>query len=1438
MQLHMQGDGMRRKRLPNLAIILLLFLSCFLNILYIDESSADDLYDFYVSNDYKPSTPGWGVTHFDKIQNAINKSNNGNRILVLNGTYYENIIINRTSLSVFGEDPINTIIEATSTGNAVTITNPSVALSKFTIMNSGSDDNNAVVYINGSYCKIIDTAITGGKHGIYINNSVNTTIHLNTIESNSGNGVYLFQSDNSTIKYNTITDNEGNGIFSYNSSDNTIRHNPSIKFNKLNGVFLNDRCKNNAIKYNNISENKQNGIYLNKQCNYNIDISHNDIYNNKDNGIKIINSSNNQLTSNTVQCNKNYGIMIVGSNNKIENSNISKNRHGLFLFADDNSIIINNNIHSNSHDGIRLQNSTGNNISTNRITDNSRYGVYIDYFATGNKIFNNYFEGNKFNAEDISDVKNYWNITIEPGPNIIKGPNISGNYWCDYTGCDITHNGLGNTLYKINDTIVGNVDYYPLVISPSVLTYSPPKDEIVSVSVEIHLTFSKSMNQITTEDNFSIDPQVSGNFVWGNNNTTMTFTPASNLQHNTNYNIMVDKNATDSQCNVMLDDHKWNFITIPEIIPGPPKNFDTTGEGRFMIDISWTKGVDASRTYIEYNQTSDTWERGNGTMIYDGTGELYSHTGLDSATTYYYQAWSYNATSGLWNETYVSDNATTGANQAPDFGNPNPLNDSKDRQRSFTWSIAITDPEGDTFNWTIECSNGENSGGTAETDGIKSLTLSGLDYETEYTIWVNATDEYGAETKEWFKFTTKAEYIPPPPPPEPVPLKANAGGPYNQTKGLPIIFNGVATGGTSPYKYSWDFGDGSTGTGTRPAHTYTTAGTYTATLTVIDENSDEDEATATVIISEDTTPPEISIIQHGLLYPFQNIYKFKAYITDNVAVKNVTIKYWYAGCNIIRTAEMENTITEPDIYQKKITADQVYDRIYCIIYAYDTSGNVADTKKPFVDHGGPYENYFVLQNIVFNASGSFDLDGNITEYAWNFGDGTTGTGEIIKHKYLTDGNYTVTLTITDDDGNTTTDTTYALIDEGKKIEPSSEIINKLKELYNITGNFFAYDTDGDGKVDTFFDPAGVLKDVKGSVLTLNNNSVFLLSLDDPYVPEFMWDINTTADTDSIITIKEVKVDNVEPVEKGDTATVTVTIDKNKSWICLHISDNYPHAPLTVKVNDTIISEDMIWRKNSRIYVLDNPGTEYHFIYEGIITPETLKWIRFTPAAYGTIDENNPTITIEYNVPVTIEYADIVSLYISEDEIIPITVTITSELQTSDYKTYTYTPDRNLPSGEYEIHIEARDEAGNLWRNNSFYSFISYEYEEQGSNIFSIIPYLGFIIGIGIAVFLLSKKFNINLKSFVYIKNRKIIPFFKPVIFGPLSLDIDHKHIKKAEFYVNGQLKDTLTQEPYVWKWDEPAFMKQKIETKIYDQEGNSNSSGEMTFYMFNPKLFK
>jgi PKD repeat protein len=56
------------------------------------------------------------------------------------------------------------------------------------------------------------------------------------------------------------------------------------------------------------------------------------------------------------------------------------------------------------------------------------------------------------------------------------------------------------------------------------------------------------------------------------------------------------------------------------------------------------------------------------------------------------------------------------------------------------------------------------------------------------------------------------------------------------------------------------------------------------------------------------------------------------------------------------------------------------------------------------------------EEATFDASGSSDPDGSITSYEWDFGDGSTGSGETAAHTYGSAGDYDVTLTVTDDAG--------------------------------------------------------------------------------------------------------------------------------------------------------------------------------------------------------------------------------------------------------------------------------------------------------------------------------------------------------------------------------------------------------------------------------------
>ncbi|MCK4933540.1 hypothetical protein KAS06_02610, partial [Candidatus Bathyarchaeota archaeon] len=76
--------------------------------------------------------------NYTTIQAGINDlaTLDGHTIFVEQGTYYENVVINK-SLSLIGEDRDTTIINGNGTGAVIILTSQNVLLSNFTIMNAG-----------------------------------------------------------------------------------------------------------------------------------------------------------------------------------------------------------------------------------------------------------------------------------------------------------------------------------------------------------------------------------------------------------------------------------------------------------------------------------------------------------------------------------------------------------------------------------------------------------------------------------------------------------------------------------------------------------------------------------------------------------------------------------------------------------------------------------------------------------------------------------------------------------------------------------------------------------------------------------------------------------------------------------------------------------------------------------------------------------------------------------------------------------------------------------------------------------------------------------------------------------------------------------------------------------------------------------------------------
>ena len=109
---------------------------------------------------------------------------------------------------------------------------------------------------------------------------------------------------------------------------------------------------------------------------------------------------------------------------------------------------------------------------------------------------------------------------------------------------------------------------------------------------------------------------------------------------------------------------------------------------------------------------------------------------------------------------------------------------------------------------------------------------------------------------------------------------------------------------------------------------------------------------------------------------------------------------------------------------------------------------IAEFVGPTAD-AGPDKTALIGETVQFDGSGSCDPDGTIVAYEWDFGDGTLDSGEIVNHIYNVAVIYAVTLTVTDDDDLTGTDT--AEITVQTPAEATGDLITTVEDFELPTG---------------------------------------------------------------------------------------------------------------------------------------------------------------------------------------------------------------------------------------------------------------------------------------------------------------------------------------------------------------------------------------------------
>jgi PKD repeat protein len=307
---------------------------------------------------------------------------------------------------------------------------------------------------------------------------------------------------------------------------------------------------------------------------------------------------------------------------------------------------------------------------------------------------------------------------------------------------------------------------------------------------------------------------------------------------------------------------------------------------------------------------------------------------------------------------------------------------------------ASSDPDGTVagYSWDF----GDGSTGTGVT-ASRTYAAAGT-----YTVKLTVTDDKGATG-----FTTKTVTVTAPPAPNQPPVAAFTATPTNLSVAFDAGTSSDPDGTIS--SYAWNFGDSSTGSGKTANRTYAAAGTYPVTLTVTDNKGATATKTAQVTVSAAppaNQPPTAAFTSNvtNLAVDFDG--------TGSSDPDGTVASYaWDFGDSSAGTGtEPSHTYAAAGAYPVKLTVTD------------DKGASTSITKTVTVAGGAnqlPTAKFTSTVNnlaVSVDGSGSTDPDGTISSYAWNFGDSSTGTGSTASHTYAAAGTYSVTLTVTDNAG--------------------------------------------------------------------------------------------------------------------------------------------------------------------------------------------------------------------------------------------------------------------------------------------------------------------------------------------------------------------------------------------------------------------------------------
>lgn len=253
-------------------------------------------------------------------------------------------------------------------------------------------------------------------------------------------------------------------------------------------------------------------------------------------------------------------------------------------------------------------------------------------------------------------------------------------------------------------------------------------------------------------------------------------------------------------------------------------------------------------------------------------------------------------------------------------------------------------------------------------------------------------------------------------------------------------------------QYSWDFGDGGSSPEVNPVHTFRSPGIYTVQLRVRGPGGDSNVARQ--INVQSPTAPVAAFTQDRTTGESPLIVQF----TDQ-STGNITGRLWNFGdgsnsnqlspshtFNDVGTYNIILTVTGPggtsSVTRQITVQNPTIPAPLASLVANPTNGNAPHT-------------------VQFDAT---DSSGQIDSYVWDFGDGSTGTGEVVTHTYAKPGTYQAVLTVVGPGGQAT-GTTEITVTQAPNAPTASIRADPVSGNIPLTVNFAASETTG--QIDTY-----------------------------------------------------------------------------------------------------------------------------------------------------------------------------------------------------------------------------------------------------------------------------------------------------------------------------------------------------------------------------------